>query len=339
MRIGHGFDVHKLESGRKLILGGVEIPYEKGLAGHSDADVILHAVVDAVLGALGKGDIGTHFPDSDPANKDLDSMKFLEKAVDLMHEAGLHLVNIDVTLHADKPKVKDYLPEMRENIARKFECNPQRVNVKATTWEGLGFTGRGEGMAASAVCLLFPDALEEDEMMFPFGTGHLYGDADFEEGKDSSSESKDKGVRISLTRKVDKEKAFVANIDGASKGNPGPASVGVVIRDHEGVVLAELSEKIGEATNNEAEYRSLIRALEECSFLKAEQVLVRTDSDLLLKQVSGKYKVKKEHLKKLFEEVAVAASGFAAFDMTRIPREDNKEADDLANAALRKKNN
>lgn len=154
MRIGHGYDVHRLTEDRDLILGGVKIPYEKGLLGHSDADVLLHAVSDALLGAAGLGDIGVHFPDTDPAYKGADSMKLLAIVVEKIHAAGYRVGNVDVTMIAQKPKLKDYIPQMRDNIARILQVDHRQVNVKATTEEHLGFTGDGSGMACHAVCLL-----------------------------------------------------------------------------------------------------------------------------------------------------------------------------------------
>ena len=154
MRIGHGYDVHKLAENRDLIIGGVKIPYELGLLGHSDADVMLHAVTDALLGAAGLGDIGKHFPDTDPQYKDADSLELLKIAAARVFEKGYRVSNIDVTMIAQKPKLKDYLPRMAENIASAARIAPDRVNVKATTEEHLGFTGSGEGMSCHAVCLL-----------------------------------------------------------------------------------------------------------------------------------------------------------------------------------------
>ncbi len=154
MRIGHGYDVHRLVEGRALILGGVEIPYEKGLDGHSDADVLIHAVMDALLGAAGMGDIGRHFPDTDPAYKGISSMKLLKTVGEKIASAGYCVGNIDVTMIAQKPKLKDHIPRMQTNIADMLGITPDRVNVKATTEEHLGFTGTGEGMSCHAVCLL-----------------------------------------------------------------------------------------------------------------------------------------------------------------------------------------
>lgn len=157
MRIGHGYDVHRLTEGRKLILGGVDVPYALGLDGHSDADVLIHAVMDALLGAAGMGDIGRHFPDTDPAYKGISSMKLLEAVGQKIGSAGYTVGNIDVTMIAQKPKLKDYIPQMERNIALGLGISADQVNVKATTEEHLGFTGSGEGMACHAVCLLDKD--------------------------------------------------------------------------------------------------------------------------------------------------------------------------------------
>lgn len=154
MRIGHGYDVHRLVEGRKLIMGGVDIPHEKGLLGHSDADVLLHAIADALLGALAMGDIGKHFPDTDPAFKGADSMKLLEHVVGLIRTKGYCVGNLDATIIAQRPKMAPHIQAMRENIAQICGVDVDRINVKATTEEGLGFTGSGEGISAHAVVLL-----------------------------------------------------------------------------------------------------------------------------------------------------------------------------------------
>ena len=154
MRIGHGYDVHRLVEGRKCIIGGVEIPYEKGLLGHSDADVLLHAVMDAVLGAMAAGDIGKLFPDNDPTYKGADSLVLTRRVAEGMVERGYRLGNIDATVIAQAPKMAPHIPLMRQNIAAAFGVEVDRVSVKATTEEKLGFTGSGEGIAAHAVCLL-----------------------------------------------------------------------------------------------------------------------------------------------------------------------------------------
>lgn len=154
MRIGHGYDVHRFAAGRDLILGGVKIPFQLGLLGHSDADVLLHAVSDALLGAAKLGDIGRHFPDTDPKYKDANSLKLLEIVGNMIKNAGFRVGNVDVTVLAQKPKLKDYIGQMEQNIASALGVEVDRINVKATTEEGLGFTGNMEGMACHAVCLL-----------------------------------------------------------------------------------------------------------------------------------------------------------------------------------------
>lgn len=153
-RVGQGFDVHEFATDRPLILGGVTIPYEKGLIGHSDADVLLHTVTDAALGAIGEGDIGRHFPDTDPEFKDADSAKLLQYIWNIVEEKGYKLGNVDCTIIAQAPKMAPYINEMRDRIAQLLNAEPSQVNVKATTTEKLGFTGRGEGIAALATILL-----------------------------------------------------------------------------------------------------------------------------------------------------------------------------------------
>lgn len=154
MRIGMGYDVHRLSAGRKLIMGGVDIPYEKGLLGHSDADVLVHAIMDALLGAAALGDIGSHFPDTDPAYEGISSIRLLEHVGKLLSDHGYKIGNIDATIIAQKPKMRPHIDQMRENIANALKIRPDQVGVKATTEEGLGFTGSGEGISAHAVCLL-----------------------------------------------------------------------------------------------------------------------------------------------------------------------------------------
>lgn len=154
LRIGHGYDVHRLVSGRKLILGGVTIPYELGLDGHSDADVLLHAISDSILGAMAMGDIGVLFPDNNDAFKDADSIELLKAVMAKAEENGYTVNNIDSTILCQRPKLRSYIDDMRKNIAIACRCDISQISVKATTEEGLGFTGKGEGIAAHAVCLL-----------------------------------------------------------------------------------------------------------------------------------------------------------------------------------------
>lgn len=166
MRIGMGYDVHKLTENRKLILGGVEIPYEKGLLGHSDADVLLHAIMDALLGAGALGDIGKHFPDTDPAYKGISSMELLKRVGSLLEEHFYLIENIDATIIAQAPKMRPYIDTMRKNIAQALGISMEQVNVKATTEEGLGFTGSGQGISSQAICLLTtPMGLSAENVM------------------------------------------------------------------------------------------------------------------------------------------------------------------------------
>ncbi len=154
MRIGHGYDVHRLVEGRKLVLGGVEISYEKGLDGHSDADVLVHAVMDALLGAAALGDIGKHFPDTDEAYRGIDSLLLLDHVSEAIAQKGYTISNIDVTVIAQKPKLSPYIPLMKERLTQRLHLEEDQLNIKATTEERLGFTGRGEGISCHAVCLL-----------------------------------------------------------------------------------------------------------------------------------------------------------------------------------------
>ena len=173
MRVGMGYDVHRLTAGRKLILGGVEIPYGKGLLGHSDADVLLHAIMDALLGAAALGDIGKHFPDTDPEYEGISSIKLLEHVGRLLDEGGYVIENIDATIIAQRPKMRPHIDQMRENIAAALNIETEQVNVKATTEDGLGFTGTGEGIASQAVCAVekYTNYASTDMASIPAGCG------------------------------------------------------------------------------------------------------------------------------------------------------------------------
>ena len=177
MRVGMGYDVHRLTEGRKLILGGVEIPYEKGLLGHSDADVLIHAIMDALLGAAALGDIGKHFPDTDEQYRGISSIVLLKHVAALLEGKCFVIENIDATVIAQRPKLLPYMEQMRANIAEALGLEMDRVNVKATTEEGLGFTGSGEGISAQAVCLLQPlaDLIADDRMTRPEGCAGCNG--------------------------------------------------------------------------------------------------------------------------------------------------------------------
>lgn len=163
IRIGQGYDVHRLVENRDLILGGIKIPFELGLLGHSDADVLLHAISDSLLGALALGDIGKHFPDNDAAYKNADSLILLKNVYKIIKEKGYSLINLDATIMCEKPKLRNYIDEMREKIAQALETDIEFISVKATTEEGLGFTGKMEGISASCVCLLENKTLKEEK--------------------------------------------------------------------------------------------------------------------------------------------------------------------------------
>ena len=175
MRVGMGYDVHRLTENRDLILGGVKIPYEKGLLGHSDADVLLHAIMDALLGAAAMGDIGKHFPDTDPAYEGASSMKLLEHVGKLLEEENYQIINIDATIIAQRPKMAPHIPQMVENVARVLKLEKNQVNIKATTEEGLGFTGTGEGISSQAICALMPITAYIDDDRAVAGCGGCGG--------------------------------------------------------------------------------------------------------------------------------------------------------------------
>ena len=175
MRVGMGYDVHRLTENRDLIIGGVKIPYEKGLLGHSDADVLLHAIMDALLGAAAMGDIGKHFPDTDPAYEGASSMKLLEHVGKLLEEENYQIINIDATIIAQRPKMAPHIPQMVENVARVLKLEKNQVNIKATTEEGLGFTGTGEGISSQAICALMPITAYIDDDRAVAGCGGCGG--------------------------------------------------------------------------------------------------------------------------------------------------------------------
>ena len=175
MRVGMGYDVHRLAENRDLIIGGVKIPYEKGLLGHSDADVLLHAIMDALLGAAAMGDIGKHFPDTDPKYEGASSMKLLEHVGKLLEEENYQIINIDATIIAQRPKMAPHIPQMVENVARVLKLEKNQVNIKATTEEGLGFTGTGEGISSQAICALMPITAYIDDDRAVAGCGGCGG--------------------------------------------------------------------------------------------------------------------------------------------------------------------
>ncbi|MCD6217715.1 2-C-methyl-D-erythritol 2,4-cyclodiphosphate synthase [bacterium] len=321
--IGHGFDVHPFKENRKLILGGVTIEHELGLDGHSDADVAIHALIDAILGALGQGDIGRHFPDTNPEYKNISSRKLLIKVAGMMKNSGYSINNADITIHAEAPKLADYMDEMRGNIADDLNCPDNRINIKATTWEKLGFIGRGEGIAADAVVLLVSTDSKSDE----------------DKIKETETKPAAKPLQLvdddtPIEHRVKTKGTLTIYTDGASRGNPGPSSAGAVILDSSGNTLKEISMFLGTMTNNQAEYQALILALKEASSLRPERLVIRMDSQLIVRQISGEYKVKDAKLKPLFALVIQQLKFLKSWDIEHIPRNQNNRADTLANKAL-----
>lgn len=317
-RIGHGFDVHPLTKDRKLILGGVQIDHESGLAGHSDADVVIHALMDSILGAMGKGDIGMHFPDTDPKYKDISSIDLLKQVHLLMKKNEFVLVNADLTVHAEVPKIAPFVDKMRANIASTIDCDIAKINIKATTWEKLGFVGREEGIAADAVVLISKSK------------------------SNPHSETKEKTKKplvlfdddTPIERRIKTKGEIIVYTDGASRGNPGPSAAGAVIEDADGKSLQEISMFLGEMTNNQAEYQALILALKDVVSMRPEHVTIRMDSELIVKQIKGEYKIKNEKLIPLASIVKQQLMLLNSWRIEHVPREKNEKADHLANQAL-----
>lgn len=324
-RIGHGFDVHPFKSGAELVLGGVNIKYKKGLVGHSDADVVIHAVIDSILGAMADGDIGSHFPDTDPQYKGISSRELLGRIRQLMVKREFDIVNLDITIHAEQPKLAEYKDQMRDNLAEDLDTEVGRINVKATTWEKLGYVGREEGMACDAVVLLISSS-NDDEV----STGNA-----------TAKEKTSKPHQIALLfegdekieRRVKTKGGLVIYTDGASQGNPGPSGAGAVILDSKGNTLKEIQMYLGELTNNQAEYQALILALKEAASLRPENLLIKMDSELVVRQILGRYKVKDQKLLSLYNIVMQQLKLFPDWEIEHIPREQNQRADKLAGKA------
>jgi 2-C-methyl-D-erythritol 2,4-cyclodiphosphate synthase len=321
-KVGIGYDVHRLVSGRKLILGGVKIAHPTGLLGHSDADVLTHAVMSALLGAMAVGSLGDHFSDTDPRYKDISSIDLLERVRIMMEEKGYTVGNLDCMVICDSPRLGPHIEKINMNLSEALHVPIERVSVKATSTEGLGFTGTGEGIAAQAICLL------------------VRPEADIPEPEKKS--------RVPRAKKAENKPAplpeispgsiedCVARIDGASNGNPGPAGIGIVFKTLEGAVIGELAESIGEKTNNEAEYTAAIRAAQVCKKWGIKRIKLVTDSQLLARQVSGSYRVKNDRILRLYQELMMLLAGFKAWRIDHVMREDNLEADRLSKVALKK---
>lgn len=326
IRVGIGFDVHRLVKGRKLILAGLEIDFPKGLLGHSDADVIAHSVMSAILGAMAQGSLGDHFPDTDPEYKDARSIDLLERVRILMEEQGYSVGNIDVMIICESPKLAPYISQMQMNLSEALRVPIDRISIKATTSEGLGFIGRGDGIACQAVSLLIrqPEVTGE-----PRGR-HLWKkriaeDDDASREYPKLPEEKPEGVS-----------ECIVYVDGASDGNPGPSGIGAIFEVPGRGIIGCISEVIGEATNNEAEYKAAIRAAEICRNWGIKKLVMMTDSQLMVKQVNGSYKVKNQRILNLYNSLMLILSSFTDWRIEYISRDENEKADRLSRLALKK---
>jgi len=322
-RVGVGYDVHKLVKDRRLILGGVKIDYPKGLLGHSDADVLTHAVMSAILGAMAAGSLGDHFPDDDPSYKDISSLDLLERVRIMMEEEGYNVENVDSMVICEKPKLAGYFEHMRMNLAEALRVPIECVSVKATTSEGLGSIGKGEGIAVQAVCLLKKYTGEPEKTP---------GKKKAEKKKKRKTERPGPLPEI----KHGEIEECVVRTDGATIGNPGPSGIGIVIEYPDGIEIGRVSEYIGDKTNNQAEYTAAIRAAEICRDWGVKKVKIYTDSQLMERQMNGSYKVKNQGILKLYYELMGVLRKFNKWQMKHVPREENTEADKLSKLALQK---
>ncbi len=325
MRVGIGYDVHKLVKDRKLVLGGVIIPFEKGLLGHSDADVLTHAVMSAILGAMAAGSLGEHFPDTDPQYKNIRSIDLLERVRILMEEGGYVLGNLDTMVICDKPRLYEYFEPIRLNLADALRVPIERVSVKATSTEGLGFTGTGKGIACQAICLLELPVEDVEET---------------DRGKERTkpkTKKKPKPPPPLPEIKPGELNNCVVWTDGATFGNPGPSGIGIVFEAPNGKLIGKVAEAIGEATNNVAEYTAALRAAEICRDWGVKKLNIKTDSLLMANQVNGVYKVKNARILKLYQELKRLLGGFDKWKIEFVPREENTEADKMSKLALKKR--
>ena len=322
-RVGIGYDVHRLVEGRKLVLGGVKIAHPTGLLGHSDADVLTHAVMSALLGAMSAGSLGDHFPDSDPQYKNISSIDLLDRVRIVMEEGGWEPENVDCMVICDAPRLAAHIELMRMNLSEALRVPIECVSVKATSTEGLGYTGTGEGIAAQAICLL-----------------KMPGEETEKPAKDKRKSGKPK-KKLQMppplpTIRPGELEGCVAQIDGASAGNPGPSGIGIVFKNPAGHVIGKLAEAIGERTNNQAEYLAAIRAAEICGEWGVRKLYILTDSELLSKQIGGSYRVKNPGILKLYKRLSEILSGFEKWKVKHVSRVENEEADRLSKAALKK---
>ncbi len=330
-RSGLGYDIHPTDPSRPLILGGVEVPSEFGLAGHSDADVLTHAIIDALLGAAGLGDIGQHFPDTDPAYRGISSLRLLEQVMGMLREGGARVVNVDALIVAEQPKLWPHFPTMKRSLAEVLGIEQERINLKATTNEGFDSIGRSEAIACFATCTI---ALAEER---PWGGKE-------KPWRERLTRAKDLLERNELEREADllilrEAGRLIVKVDGGSKGNPGPAAAAAVISDPEGLAEYPLTRFLGEMTNNQAEYEAVILAL---SFLIEQGLSDRpvelyVDSELVARQLLGKYRVRDKKLIPRWQRARELMEKFAKLTLAHIPRTENRLADELVRVTIRRK--
>jgi len=320
-RVGIGYDVHKLVKGRKLILGGEKIDHPTGLLGHSDADVLTHAIMSALLGAMAAGSLGDHFPDNDPQYKDIKSIDLLERVRIIMEECGYILENLDSMVICDQPRLGKHIENIRLNLSVALRVPIECVSVKATSTEGLGYTGTGEGIAAQAICLLKIPGEEPDEVKA--------------KKKSTTKNKKVKAPPPLPEIRPGEITGAIAWVDGAVKGNPGPSGLGILFEKPDGSEIGQLALKGGELTNNQAEYSAMIEALRTLEKWGVERIKIYTDSELMAKQINGRYRVKNPGIKKLYREVMDLLGGFEKWQVKHVPREENTEADRLSKLALK----
>jgi len=325
-RVGIGCDVHKLVKGRKLILGGERIKHDKGLEGHSDADVLTHAAMSAILGAMAAGSLGDHFPDTDPQYLDIRSIDLLERVRIMMEEGGYVLENLDTMVICDQPRLAPHIENIRLNLSEALRVPIGRVSVKVTSTEGLGFTGTGEGIATQAVCLL-----------------RVPGEESSEPARSREKASAKKRTKAEPPQPLPRIRpgeldGCVARVDGATEGNPGPSGIGILFETSDGVEIGRLAEPIGESTNNRAEYAAAIRAARVCAEWGVEEILIITDSQLLANQVNGSFKIKNQQILKLYYELMEELRKFGKWGVRCVSRDENTEADKLSKLALRLNN-
>lgn len=341
IRTAIGFDVHGFDESRKLILGGVRIPGHRGLKGHSDADVLSHAVGDALLGAAGLGDLGSHFPPDDPKWLDAKSLDLLERITKMALNAGIEPTYVDTVIIAETPKLSGYIEKMRGNIADVLGLEAECVSIKATTTEHLGFIGRKEGIAVLAVLtaeLVRTRNGKKQESERGMGERTLKKKSAKPDDFPATVFRHPPGAKHKGREILEMFRGFaklVFHTDGASRGNPGPSGCSVVVLSPEGDPVCAFNWHIGRTTSNVAEYTALVKLLAwlDSLDLHDKPIEIRMDSELVVKHLTGEYRVKSPRLRDLFAEARAYLSKFKHFKLTHIPRGRNELADGLAKEA------